>query len=461
MEKNPMELLAERDQIFKDFYSNITPSRMPVMASLQNPAVAGYCGLDLKEWHHNSVTLLPAFEQLAPKIYSDTCPFIPPIMMMRPATPYQLMGSQSFIMAPNGLVQHPEVVGMLTEEYPELIERGFDFLVEKVVPRQFKNLGLENPAKMAYTIQMEINERNNEMMAFMPGFMALNAKMGYHFGGGMGSGGFAEAPFDFLADQLRSFSQISIDVRRRRDQILEAMDVLTPIMYKVGRPPVVDYQANVFYPLHMPTFMREKDFVELYLPSYKKILQQDVAHGIRPMIFLEDDWTRYLDIVAQEFPAGSILMIDEGDPKLFKEKLGKKFILQGMFPFEHMRHCDTPELLDKAKEFLDIMLPCGGYLFGFNKSPLVASDMDLDKYCALLEFVRDYSHYDNAGEPYGTPLNVEGYQIDPEFDKPIKSEIMFNWDEYKAQYPNAPESSRGKLEIVNHQVFSWYINLLM
>ena len=38
---------------------------------------------------------------------------------------------------------------------------------------------------------------------------------------------------------------------------------------------------------------------------------------------------------------------------------------------------------------------------------------------------------------------------------------MFNWDEYKAQYPNAPESSRGKLEIVNHQVFSWYINLLM
>ena len=458
--KNPAELLQERDKIFYDFYTNTVPERMPVMASISSGALSVYCGIDPFEWHHNATVLLPCMEEVAKKLYSDTCPFTPPVLIMRPATPYQILGSQSFKLASNAQVQHPEVIGMLEDEYPELIEKGFDFLVEKVIPRQYKNMGLEDPAKMAYTAMMQNAIFNNEMAAFMPGYMAFNGKMGYHFGGGMGSGGFAEAPFDFLADQLRSFSQISMDVRRRRPQVAEACEVLTPIMYKMGRPAYVDYQANIFYPLHMPTFMREKDFVELWLPTYKRIMEQDAAHGIRPFIFLEDDWTRYLDIVQDQFPAGCVLGIEKGDPKTFKDKLGKKFILDGMFQFENMRLYKGEDLKDRAKEFLDIMLPGCGYLFGFDRNPLLASDMDLDEYCMLMECVRDYSHYDNAGEKYGTPLNVEGFKADPSFDAPLKSRIMFDWDTYKKENPYAPDSSRGVLEAGNAQVFSWYINLL-
>ena len=459
--KTAAELLQERDRLFKDFYSNITPERMPVNASLQNPAVAGYCGQDLMTWHYDAKSLFPAYEELANKVYSDTCPFMPPLGTARPATFYQILNSQSFIMAPNGLVQHPEVVGMYDTEYPELIEKGFDFLVETIVPRQMKNLDPSDPMKMAWTIHMALNERSAELSGYFPLYGALTAKFGYHVGGKKGSGGFAEAPFDFLADQLRSFSGISLDVRRHRSEIKEACEVLTPIMWKMGRPAFVDYQQNVFYPLHMPTFMREKDFVELWLPSFKKIIDQDIAHGIRPWIFLEDDWTRYLDIVASEFPAGCVLSIDEGDPQLFKDKLGKKFILEGMFPIQNMRDCDTPELLDRAKAFLDIMLPGSGYLFGFDKGPLVAGDMDIDKYAALMEFVRDYSHYDNAGEPFGIPLKDAGVTIDPSMDNPIPSKYLFNWDDYKAQYPLAPEESRAKLEAANDKAFSWYMNLLV
>ena len=47
---------------------------------------------------------------------------------------------------------------------------------------------------------MNINERASEMQAFMPGYMGLNARMGYHIGGGLGGGGASEAPFDLLAD---------------------------------------------------------------------------------------------------------------------------------------------------------------------------------------------------------------------------------------------------------------------
>ncbi|MBQ1544687.1 MAG: hypothetical protein IIZ60_02860, partial [Clostridia bacterium] len=90
-----------------------------------------------------------------------------------------------------------------------------------------------------------------------------------------------------------------------------------------------------------------------------------------------------------------------------------------------------------------------------------ASDLDLDKYCALLEFVRDYAHYDNAGEPYGIPLSEAGVTLDPSMDDPIESKYMFDWDAYKAQYPLAPDASREKLEIANSQTFAWYMNLLV
>lgn len=459
-EKNPMQLLAERDKIFKDFYSNIIPERMPVVASLMPVGVAGYGKQDLREWHYNSRVLLPEMKKIAKILYSDTNPFMPPVIIGRPATPYQIMGSQSFVMAPNGVVQHPEVVGMMADEYPDLIERGLDYLIDTVVPRQHKNLDFKDPGKMAWTIQMEINERANEMQAFMPDYIKLSMEEGYHNGGVLGSGGASEAPFDFLADQLRSFTQISIDVRRRPEMIKDAVEVLTPLCYKMGRPAYVDYQQNVFYPLHMPTFMREKDFLNLWLPSFKKIIEQDVAHGIRPWIFMEDDWTRYLDIVHDEFPAGCVLQIDEGDPALFKEKLGKKFILSGMFPLTHVKRYDMPELKARVKEFLDIMLPGGGYIFGFDKNPITADDIDIYKYGELMAFVRDNSHYANAGEPFGTKLNAEGFKPDPEFDKPIKSEYMFHWDEYKKAYPFTPDASREKLETANHQTFMWYMNLL-
>ncbi len=459
-QKNPMELLAERDKIFYDYYTNVVPTRMPVNAAIVPLALAQYAGQDPFKWQYEGTALLEAMEQFAGKIYSDTCPFSPPVLMMRPAYPYQLLKSQSFVLAENGQIQHPEVSGMPAEEYPELIERGFDYLVEKVVPRQHKNLDPADPIKMAYTALMELNMRNSEAAAFFPPFMGFCARMGYHNGGTLGSGGAAEAPMDFLADQLRGFSNMTIDIRRRPEDVKAACEVLTPLMQKMGMPPYVDYQQNIFYPLHMPTFMRPKDVENIYMPSYKKLMRDNTARGIRPYIFVEDDWTNLLDLIHDEFPAGCILAFDEGDPKLFKDKLGDKFLMSGLFPLSYMRNHTTQEIIDKAKEYLDILLPGCGYVFGFDKSLLFAKDADIDQYAALMEFLRDYARYDNVGSKFGTPLNAEGFEPVKEWDGPIKSRYVFNWDEFKAENPWTPDYARGKFAVADNQVFNWYMNWL-
>ncbi len=454
-------LKRERDQILDDYYSNIIPLRMPVNARFTQMILSEYGGVDPMRWHYDTKVLEDVMDEFADRVYSDAMPFSPPGFVSRPAAMYQLLGSQSFILAENGCTQHPEVVGMPADDYPELIEKGFDYLVEKVIPRQYRNLDPADPIRMAWAIQLEQTERNAEIASILPFLGRLSARKGYASGPAPGSGGFAEAPYDFLADQLRSFSGVSVDIRRRREEVKEAVEVLLPLMFKMGMPTNINKQSSVGYPLHMPTFMREKDFLELYMPTWKRLIRENAARGARPSIFLEDDWTRYLDIVKDEFPAGCTLMLDEGDPRVFKEKLGEKFMLTGMFPFQNMRSCDTPALLDRAKEFLDIMLPGGGYIFNFDKSPLVAADLDVDKYAALLEFVRDYSYYPNAGEKFGIPLNAEGFVPDPAFDQPLASRYLFDWEKFRAEYPLAPDVAKEKFENANRQVFTWYMNLLV
>ena len=184
----------------------------------------------------------------------------------------------------------------------------------------------------------------------------------------MGSFAISEAPLDFVADQLRSFTGMSIDLRRNREFVKEACEVVLPLVFAWGLPAAPHPEGSVFLPLHMPTFMREKDFVELYLPTFKKQLEQYASLGIRPALFCEDNWMRYIDIIHDELPAGTKLIFEYGDPKIIKEKLGKKFILSGLFPVNALR-TDTPaQIVDRAKEFLDIMLPGGGYIFGFDKN---------------------------------------------------------------------------------------------
>ena len=82
-----------------------------------------------------------------------------------------------------------------------------------------------------------------------------------------------------------------------------------------------------------------------------------------------------------------------GDPTVFKEKLGDKFILTGFYPLAMLKTGTLNEIQDKAKEIIDILAPGGRYIFSLDKSILRVSDVEIDKYQALLRFVKEYAVY--------------------------------------------------------------------
>lgn len=448
-------LQQERIGIFYDVYDNKIPKRVPVNISIPFEALAEFGGINIVEAQWNSMLAEEALDKLCQTLYTDVCPGG---SSLRYPSYYQALESQSFVMGSNGFFQHPEVVGMLPEEYDYLIEKPYDCLLEKVIPRQYKALNLEDPVKMTISFAKAILGYNNDMMVGGGLLGKAVEKYGYYPGGPIASGGFTEAPFDFLADQLRSFKGVSMDVRRMPEKVAEACEALYPIVLKKGMPKTVSNYSQVFIPLHMPTFMREKDFAKLWWPSFKKMLDEYASMGIHCRIFCEDNWDRYLDYL-YELPTDTVLQFEYGDPKLIKEKLGKKHIITGLFPVTYLKTHSKEECVNKAKEYLDILAPGGKYIFCLDKSPLSIHDINMENFKAVTECVRDYGVYSNPGETAGMQFNKEDYKALP--SRKLESKYYKTWEEYKASHPEVSDFGQEKLQGFEERIFQFLMFLLL
>lgn len=200
------------------------------------------------------------------------------------------------------------------------------------------------------------------------------------------------APFDQVADQFRSFSGISTDIRRYPEKVIAACEAVLPMMLKAGIRPDSSVSRKTFIPLHMAPYMREKDFEKFYWPTFKKLVDGLSEAGAGVLLFVEHDWTRFLDYL-NELPKGVHMMFEYGDPKVIKEKVGKKHIISGLYPLTLLAQGTKQECIDKAKELIDILAPGGNYVFSFDKVALNLKDANPENLIAVNEFVREYAVY--------------------------------------------------------------------
>ncbi len=447
-------LKSERTRLFQSLFESKVPQRVPVDLSLGVECTAEFGGTNLAEAQWNTLAIQESADKICQILYSDTCPFR---RTLRYPSYYEILRSQSFVMGSSGFIQHPEVMGMQAEDYDYLIEKPYDCLLERVIPRQYKAFNPNEPVSMALNLTKSYMAYSNDFAEGGRIISGLVEKYGYYPGSRVG---FTAAPFDFIADQLRGFKEISMDIRRMPDKLAEACEAVYPIVFKKALPAKITPHSTIFIPLHMPTFMREKDFARLWWPTFKRMVDEYASLGLHCQLFCEDDWTRYLDYLA-DLPVNTVLLFEYGDPKLIKEKLGKKHILSGLYPLTMLQSESKQNCLDKAKELIDIMAPGGKFYFSPDKVPLMSSDFNLDNLCALGEFVRDYGVYSNPGEQAGMIFNQEDYRVDPSASRKLESKYFTTWEQFKAQNPEISDHGRDKLQQMEEQMFQYMIYLLL
>jgi hypothetical protein len=378
-------LQQERIQLFKDLYDGKIPKRVPINLLLSFEFAIQYAGKDLAEAQWDTSTLEEVFDKMCRDITTDTNP----ALAFRYPVYYKLLGARNFVMSSSGFLQHPEVHGLEADEYDEFIASPYDCIMEKILPRIYTELNT-NPVKRSVVFAKAFKAFYDEFVNGGAIVAKLNDKYGFSPIGGFG--GMCEAPFDFLSDQLRGFKNISGDIRRVPEKVAAACEAITPLMLKIGMPVEPSKYGATFIPLHMGSFIRTKDFEKFYWPSFKKVVDDLAANGQPSYLFVEHDWMRYLDYL-YDLPENTRMMFEYGDPKLVKDKLGKKHILCGFYPISLLKTGTKQQCIDKAKELLDIMAPGGKYMFNFDKNIITADSVNIDNLKAVLNYVSENANY--------------------------------------------------------------------
>lgn len=309
--------------------------------------------------------------------------------------------------------QYVESEYMLTEEYQALIDDPSDFWLRMYLPRMCGALEpfsrippltdlWEIALVMGHMIPfgapdvqealralMEAGRTAFEWIQHVGAFeMTIRAK-----GLVSGAGGLSKAPFDILADTLRGTRATMIDMHRRPELVLKAVERLTPLAIKQGLNGA-NHQKNpiVFMPLHKGAdgFMSDEQFRQFYWPSLKEVVVGLANEGCIPFLFCEGGYNSRLEYLA-EIPKGTTLcMFDRTDMREAKRVLGGRVCIAGNVPSGLILTGTADEVKAYCKELIDDVGKGGGYMMSFGTA---MDEGKPDTVHAMIDFTREYGVY--------------------------------------------------------------------
>jgi Uroporphyrinogen decarboxylase (URO-D) len=309
--------------------------------------------------------------------------------------------------------QYVEGEYMKAEDYPALIDDPTDFWIRTYMPRFFG--ALEPLATLApfpwlwevvlVSIQMipfgtppvqnalkALLEAGNEAMVWIQQLAGLDMEsrsMGFP----TALGGASKAPFDILADTLRGTRAMMVDMYRRPDMVLKALERITPLYIKQGVA-AATHAGNpvVFIPLHKGAdgFMSDEQFKKFYWPSLKALILGLAAEGCVPFCFCEGSYNTRLQYL-KELPKASCLWVfDRTDMANAKKLLGKRLCIGGNVPAGMILTGTAEQVRAYCKNLIDVAGKGGGYIMALGTSMDEGKPETLH---AMIDFTKEYGVY--------------------------------------------------------------------
>jgi hypothetical protein len=301
---------------------------------------------------------------------------------------------------------------MKPEEYEALIEDPSNYFSNTFLPRaygslaQFSAPGLTNlleiygsglnfipfglpPVQAAYKT---LFEAGNEALKWVGSTVAYNNKMAAA-GFPQFWDGASKPPFDMLGDTLRGTKGIMLDLYRRPDKVLKAMDVLTPIVIKIG---IASSRASgvpvVTIVLHKGAdgFLSDAQYKKFYWPTFRRLLMGLIAEGIVPFCFAEGGYNSRLEII-KDLPEGKVIWwFDQTDIAKAKKILGDRSCIGGNLPSDLLAVGTPEQIKHYVKNLVDTCASGGGYILG---NGTVIEDARPENLKAMIDFTKEYGVY--------------------------------------------------------------------
>ncbi len=311
MEKTPQELYQERQRRVEDAMAGRVPDRVPI-PFLTIDFFARYSGYALGETFYDAEKLEESLEKMILDFEPDC---------YEPQHTRCLIGKALDLIDylpmewPSGRIgdddpfQYLDREVMKADEYDEFISDPSYFFLTRMVPRTAGSLkalaAFPYPPSLIYTgtvlnmapfgtpemkramdTMHEVGKLALETLEREAMFSQRMAEKGFpvHRGGAM------LTPFDIIVDFLRGAKGGMLDMLRRGDKLLEAIDMW---LNRVSCRSIEVFRELpnkvVYIPLHwgIDGFMSPQQFETFYWPQLRKLIQMVIDAGLTPMPFFE------------------------------------------------------------------------------------------------------------------------------------------------------------------------------
>jgi len=282
---------------------------------------------------------------------------------------------------------------MQPEEYDALIEDPTGFLFNVWLPRVADDVApIGQPA--TFRNNMSFVKGGMAMLQYFMAFGTQAAALRSESGTVSAIAGILKAPFDIIADKLRGYKGLCMDMFRRPDKVLAACEALAPHLLHIaagGADPDRNVPVGLWMHRGCEPFVSPDQFDKFYWPTLKQIILGLWEQGIQTLFYAEGDWDAHLNRLA-ELPDGSIVFhVDRGDVFEAHKAFGDKFCISGGLPNELLAFGTPEDVRDYCKKIIDGVARDGGYIM--DASAIMQDEPKVENVRAMTEATREFGVY--------------------------------------------------------------------
>lgn len=294
---------------------------------------------------------------------------------------------------------------MLPEEYDRLIEDPTGFLFNVWLPRVAEDVApIGSPS--TYRNNLSFLKGGMAMMQYFAAFGPQGERLKRECGTVSAISGIFKAPFDIIADKLRGYLGLTMDLIERPEKVLAACEALMPHLLHValsGADPEKNVPIGFWMHRGCVPFISDVQFREFYWPTLKPIIEAIWARGHQVLFYAEGDWTAHLDSFAELPPRSIVFHLDRTDPAEAHRVLGGKFCLSGGIPNAVLAYGTADEVRAACKKVIDTVALDGGYIM--DASAIMQNDSTVENVKAMTDFTRGYGVYSDVSADYAMPAS--------------------------------------------------------
>jgi uroporphyrinogen-III decarboxylase len=293
---------------------------------------------------------------------------------------------------------------MKADEYDELIKDPTAFLYNVWLPRVSTDVCRPGEPS-TYRNNLSFVKGGMAMMVYFSAFGPQIARLREEAGTVSAIAGIFKAPFDILADKLRGYIGLTMDMISQPKKVLAACEALMPHLCHVGLTTADPSRlVPIGFWMHRGCvpFVNPKQFDSHYWPTLKPIIEEFWKHGHQTLFYGEGKWKHHFGTF-RELPDRSIVYhCDRDDIFEVHKKLHDKFALSGGIPNTLLSFGKPEEVRDLCRRVLAEVAKGGGYIL--DASAIMQDDTSIENLRVLTETARDYGGY--AAGSYSMPTDI-------------------------------------------------------